>query len=126
MRPAEPLGDLQRTEMREWHRVYQRQLQPVRMSWSGLAGTLRDGQPAALPGACERFRRSVDGIDTQDLFPVPDAAVQLHLARVLRHLREAAVRCRHGRYFSLTFRLEMAALGFRDLRRVMSRYRLSP
>lgn len=85
---------------------------PVKQSWTDLSTTIRRGSLSKLAGRCLRFQAELAQLDSESLSPSPSAALNLHLARGLRHLWEGAERCREEQLFDLAYRLYEARRTF--------------
>ena len=119
-------------QMAAWHRRYSAGMAATKQSWLQLLQSIHRMGPdephplRELATRCTVIRRAVSRLATDQIFPVPDPAVDIHLQRAVGSLRGAAAVCDARRFFLLTYRLEQAESAFREAARLMGPYRIAP
>lgn len=104
-----------------WKQAYRAKIAPVKRSWIHLSATIRQGSLSALANRCLSFQAELAKLDSDPLPSSPSSALNLHLARGLRRLSEAAERCREEQLFDLVYRLYEARRAFVQVEAMLAR-----
>lgn len=119
-----------RASMQAWHRRYARAVAPLKDALGELLEERRRQPPRHWTAECERLSREVERFGRtsaeERLFPVADAAADLHLKHLFRELARTADACTGGRWAEVDEHLRRAGLAYGQARLALGRWGVRP